>query len=592
MKKTLEFIKSLDRFQKKVNLYYNEGNEKRSSWIGLIISIIYIFFYLLIFFIKFIRMINKVDLSVYDTFAYIEKPPSVNITNDKFFVGFGLEHPETYDPFIDETIYYPKAFFKKGKRIEGKWDWEIEEIEIEQCKLEYFGESFREKFKTNAIDNLYCLNYSNKELFGHFSYDNYSLFFIQLFPCKNSTENNNHCKPKEIIDEYLNGTYFCMEFEDIELTPQNYSNPERPRNQDIYFTVGKKLFQEVHIFFQIVNVETDKDILGLNLVNINNIKKDEYLKYYSTYYMNNFMEDNIYENEKPFCNITIKLHDQIRIQRRTYPKIIAIWGDVGGFMEFIFNLLKILSSFPIHILYEKDIVNKLFKFDLKNNYIYIKKFQKSKMPIDFQELYKNDQFNDTILDNKKKKTKKKKKKSNTDGSKTEKIDRKNIYDIISDDKMEEKNKINNITDHYINKKQKIYNIFNDKQYNDSTYIEDNEEYKNEINNNIDDDKTKRSMNNIHYRSNSNNNLMKPNLKEEEKIIEEIKFNSLYIYLCCFCSRKFKNRNNFLMDKGMEIFIDKMNVFTIFKKSINNEIILVKEPIVEILDIPLALKKNN
>ena len=42
-----------------------------------------------------------------------------------------------------------------------------------------------------------------------------------------------------------------MEFEDVELTPQNYSNPVRPRNQDIYFTVSKKLFQEVHIFFKL-----------------------------------------------------------------------------------------------------------------------------------------------------------------------------------------------------------------------------------------------------------------------------------------------------------------------------------------------------
>ena len=35
------------------------------------------------------------------------------------------------------------------------------------------------------------------------------------------------------------------------------------------------------------------------------MRKDEYLKYYSTYYMNNYMEEDIYERETPFCNITI-----------------------------------------------------------------------------------------------------------------------------------------------------------------------------------------------------------------------------------------------------------------------------------------------
>ena len=50
-----------------------------------------------------------------------------------------------------------------------------------------------------------------------------------------------------------------MEFQDIELTPEKYSIPVIPRNQDIYFKIGLKLFYEFHVFYQIVNVETDED---------------------------------------------------------------------------------------------------------------------------------------------------------------------------------------------------------------------------------------------------------------------------------------------------------------------------------------------
>ena len=415
----LNCIKNFDKFGKAANLYY-ERKEKRTSWIGFIFSIIYIIVYFYIFLYKLLRMLKKVDVSIYDTFAYIEKPPSINLNNNNFYVGFGLETPEKYNPFIDKTIYDAKAFFKEGKRNGGEWKWNTKEIEIVKCNLEYFGENFREKFKTNSIDNLYCLKEINKTLYGHYSYDIYSLFFIQLFPCRNSTENNNHCKPKEIIDEYLNGTYFCMEFEDVELTPQNYSVPTRPRNQDVYWTVGRKLFQEVHIFFQIINIETDKDIFGLNLEQKNNLRKDEYLKYHSTFYMSNYIEDDIYESGKPFCNITIKLHDQIRIQRRAYSKLIPIWGDVGGFMEFVFIVFNLLSFLPIDILYEKEIVNKLFKFDLEKELVYVKKFKKSKLPIDFQELYKNSrEYNTNIYDG-------------TDKDKTENT---NINSISYDDKI-------------------------------------------------------------------------------------------------------------------------------------------------------------
>ena len=39
-----------------------------------------------------------------------------------------------------------------------------------------------------------------------------------------------------------------MEFGDIEITPDNYSYPIRPRIQDIYFTLGKKFFKEIYFF--------------------------------------------------------------------------------------------------------------------------------------------------------------------------------------------------------------------------------------------------------------------------------------------------------------------------------------------------------
>ena len=404
----IRYLKKIDLFGKDASLYY-EKNEKRKTWIGSILTIIYIFIYILFVLYKLIRMIKKIDVVFYDKFAYIEKPPSIKLNKDNFYGGFGLEDPETYDPFIDDTIYYPKAYYKKAKRNGDKWIWEVKEVELERCSIEKFGKTFQDKFNRNALDNLYCFKEMNETLIGHFSYDEYSFFFIQLFPCINSTDNNNHCKPLDIIDYYLRGTFLCMEFEDIELTPQNYSNPTRPRNQDIYFTVGKKLFQEVHVFYQIVKVETDKDKFGIQLDIFQDLKEDEFLKYHSTYQMSNLLENDIYKTGESFCNITIKLHDQVRIQRRTYTKIFTILEDIGGFMDATMTILTFISSFPIDILYELSIVNKLFKFDLKRKLIYIKKLDKTSIPEDFRDTHINinhnannnaiDIFNSYILDN-------------------------------------------------------------------------------------------------------------------------------------------------------------------------------------------------
>jgi hypothetical protein len=187
---------------------------------------------------------------------------------------------------------------------------------------------------------------------GHFSYDIYSYIYIELYPCRNTTSNGDKCKPQEIIDSIIKGTYLCMEFEDVELTPHNYSIPVLPRNQDIYFKIGKKQLQDVHIFYQIVNIETDIEYIGLD--EFPRLRNNEYLKYHSVSQMPVVLD--LKEND-PFCVITIKLYDQIRTQRRTYTKLLQLWGDVGGVMEFISMILTWFASFPIDFLYKMTIAN-------------------------------------------------------------------------------------------------------------------------------------------------------------------------------------------------------------------------------------------
>ena len=359
-KKVVEILKNLDMFGKEARLYYN-GDEKKSSNFGVVISIIYLLIYGALLIYKLIKMIRKIDFSFYDSFTYIQNPPSINITPDNFYGSFGLEDPKTYDPFINETIYYPKAFFKTARRHGNIWNWTTTELKIERCNLSKFGKFYRSKYTENALHNLYCFKELNETFIGHYSHDYYSMIFIEFFPCRNTTENKNKCMPTEIIDLYLKGTFICMEFQDVELTPHNYSYPARARNQDIYFTVGKKLFKEIHIFYQITEIETDKEFLGIN--ELENLKNDTYLKYHSTIQMTNLIEDDIYQTEQAFCNITIKLHDQVRIQRRSYTKLINIWGDVGGVMEVIKMIFNLLSFMSLDILYENSILNNILKND-------------------------------------------------------------------------------------------------------------------------------------------------------------------------------------------------------------------------------------
>ena len=87
--------------------------------------------------------------------------------------------------------------------------------------------------------------------------------------------------------------------------------------------------------------------------------------------MSNLIENDIYETGEPFCDVTFKLSENVRTQRRVYTKFVTILGDIGGLMEVIFTLFRIISSMSVDVLYEISMVNNLFNFDSQKKLIAI-----------------------------------------------------------------------------------------------------------------------------------------------------------------------------------------------------------------------------
>ena len=83
-------------------------------------------------------------------------------------------------------------------------------------------------------------------------------FFLELIHQKNKIVKI------ETIDKFLKSTFVQFQWQDIELYSKNYSFPINPRSVDVYTTVGKRLFKEIHAFFQVVQIETDLDFIGFD----------------------------------------------------------------------------------------------------------------------------------------------------------------------------------------------------------------------------------------------------------------------------------------------------------------------------------------
>ena len=551
-------IENLDLFAKLPEIYY-KGNSKRSTTVGRIFTIIYAVIYVAFFVYKLIRMGLKIDVSFYETTTFTGEIPSIRLTNEYFYGGFALVNPFTGSTYIDETIYYPKVEFRIGKKVGNVWNFDNKILEVEQCKIEKFGDKYRDLFK-DKIENLYCLKDLDVILEGHTTYDVYSYFYLGFYPCVNGVDGRTNCKSKEEIAQYLTMTMVTVKMQDIELTPQLYKTPTQIRSRELSAPVMANLYQNINAYFHIISIETDNDISGFEALSQVDIKK--YFKYDVTFTVSSTNTNDILATGDPLCNINIQLTEQMITIVRTYTKLIEVLGDVGGVMEFIFSFFNIIANILTDTLYEKSLVNNLFSFDLDKKLIIIKKNKKNK------------------------KIKKSKKNPNEDKkpeiyspiiSLNKSPQQSSIY--VNDDTIRTKARLNE-QDSLNKNKLKNDNFLKVGKVNISKRRGKNnakssfslshgklENSESKENKNIDK--------NIKYK---NYNIKEPNIfknnketeKESKKKINKVRLSKLNIYFCLCCARKRKNLENILIDEGMSIISERLDIMNIFIKLFRDE----------------------
>jgi len=68
-----------------------------------------------------------------------------------------------------------------------------------------------------------------------------------------------------------------------------------------------------------------------------------------------------------------------------------------------------------------------------------------------------------------------------------------------------------------------------------------------------------------------NNLIQEDKKDEEHIIDKIKYTRAWINCCFCCTTRRKTLQNILLDEGMDIISEKLDIFNIFEQLYKIEI---------------------
>ena len=299
-----DFLSDFDLFGKTPELYY-KGKSKKASTLGLILTIIYIILYISFLIYKFVRMIRRVDVTFYDSYTF-QGLPSINLTNNEFYAAMGL------GGILDERMYYLTVDYVRQKRVNGQFvDDGSYRLDLERCQLEKFGEDYQEIFKDQHLENYYCIkNFSNLVLEGYSNLERYSYFNAKFYPCVGTTKDGIPCYDEITRLQFFTVNTAELKIQDNDLNPTDYKLPVLRRRLDINSPVFLDIFQLVFSYLQIVNVETDEDLTGLNFFT-NTVRKQTYTRYDETFIIPSpLLYGNILKTGGPIIDVTLQLAEK------------------------------------------------------------------------------------------------------------------------------------------------------------------------------------------------------------------------------------------------------------------------------------------
>ena len=373
-------------FQKLKNLFdiygyspylFIGGYKRNGSFLGLLSTLLSIMVGWLISSYFILEFLNKKKFTVITSETNPEGIDSIKLTKNTFYFSFYLQDPISYEPIIDESIYYPKVYYKIAKRNEKEgFIWIQKPLEYGKCELNDFDENYQKLFMNYNLENMYCIKNLNESIKGVFTKDEYSFIFVEFYECKNSTEKFN-CKSQNEINYYLNGTFMAIDFQDISIDPNNFSYPIIPKVGQFYTTLSKNYFKEIHLYFKKILIETDIGLI------FNEIEKNEYAQYDHNEDMLSFKA---LENGG-FLEFSIKFADKITKFSRSYTKAQTVISNIGGFIQFIQTSFWILSYIFVENKVFQKIINKIFYFEenfkfTKNEFFSLKKLKRKRTVFD------------------------------------------------------------------------------------------------------------------------------------------------------------------------------------------------------------------
>jgi len=346
-----DYIQKLDLFSSVVGLRY-KGNWRYKTFIGGLVSIIYVLILMTIAIYFMIKYINREE--VYMSFENTKNynPPMLNISRD-FNIAVSMRYGNKNilrKEIMDVEFEYVTYNITSDTLT-------IQKIPIIKCREESFR-SANEQFYSFGLNDSLCIDTNNFTIEGSNINNYYSYIRANFILCSNSTLNNNTCLPWEDIAYIIdtNKPLANLYFLDSTFQPKNSDNflIQFINNINVNITSGDA--KETNVYFS-------NDELFVEQGYIFNLPD----KIYNSYVIQSFRDLVSVRAPDQLISLSFNLMSS-KYQSKTYIsylKFSTLLANVGGIIQFLLLIINITVYYINNYYFDSECIRLFYRIHNK-----------------------------------------------------------------------------------------------------------------------------------------------------------------------------------------------------------------------------------
>jgi hypothetical protein len=348
---------SLDLVGAKIELQHKKSTTVKTYFgstasVGIIVFVIYSIFYFGLDIIKKEEPISRFSK------AFVEQS-RIYVKDYPIKIVFSNETGGSISD-IDKYMSLQGINLKIG--IDGLNVISFDTVIIERCRDDFFNKEVREFFHLGGdyyFQNSFCVN-PYKYIAGNgtlveqdvyfqnlFTANNSATLVVGLYPCFNSTANNNSCYPTEVQNTIVSGLNINIATLDSYVNLNNHTQPSHYFTSTVYSKLTHTIKKIQMLTVKETHITTDDGIIMQNLkpslaYQVDSFKTDvsDGIFYYQFYLSGSNLTDNYF---------------------RSYVKVQNIIANIGGLFQFLLIVATYIFNYIAKRNLDFEIINSIYK---------------------------------------------------------------------------------------------------------------------------------------------------------------------------------------------------------------------------------------